>query len=198
MTRLIGFVLRFALALVGKFRALLYGLGGGALGFFLIQSYGQWNAHFLYERAMATATKIEKGCLTKERDVDGNRLVVPCSDAARAFTKTETPYVTYHFTDASGRPHRGIGAVGAVGFPREGRPGESFEVLFDPENPSHVEAPIGRRYFEFTVPVGLIGAFLLGVAILSRRWARAMANGAMNVLMRRAYADIARHSNPSR
>lgn len=198
MTGLITFAFTLGFGLIGKFRSFLYGGGAGLLGFFLLQSYGQWNAHFLYERAIATATAVEQGCLSKARDADGNRKVVSCGDAARAFTKAEKPYVAFRFVDAEGRTRRSLGAIGAVGFPRDGRAGDKFDVLYDPHDPATVEAPIGRHYFSLTLPAGVIGALLLALAFFSRRWTRAMAAAADNAITRSAYADFNRRQSRSR
>lgn len=152
-------------------RTYLYAIGGGLFGFFLIQSYSQLNAYFTFERLEATAVRVLEGCISDERDDNLNRIIVSCESKA-AITKTPTPYVTFKYTIPGGQTLVGQSAVGAIGFPRKGHVGDRFEIMVDPTNPKSVEAPIGRRYFEFTGTMGSIGACLLFLAYWSGGWTR--------------------------
>jgi hypothetical protein len=73
MTSLLFFCVSLLFRIVGKIRMYLYAFGGGMFGFFLLQSYGQWNAYFTYNQLTATAVKIETGCLERN-DFRRNRI----------------------------------------------------------------------------------------------------------------------------
>jgi hypothetical protein len=101
------------------------------------------------------------------------------SSQPKAFTKSAMPYVTFNFTDSTGISHVGRGAIGAVGFSREGHVGDKFDIMVDPKNPKQVEEPIGWRYFSFTFILGNVGLSLLIFAYISGKWTRRLA-GSVN------------------
>lgn len=159
----------FAGGLIGRVRTLILGAGLAGVGFFVLDSYEQFNAYLNYATANAKVLKLEWGCIEAGADRKLLHPVAACpvkGDSGKAESK---PYVTFEFVGLGGEIHQLIRLVGEVGLSRNTYPGEKFKVLYDPEKPQLVEAVLGNQYYSFTLPIGFIGLMLLGWHFMSRR-----------------------------
>jgi hypothetical protein len=166
---IINLLTAFARRLIGHFRTLILGAGLACVGFFVLDSYEQFNAYFNYATANAKVLKLEWGCIDAGADRKLLHPVEVCPARGDGGKMESKPYVTFEFIGLGGEIHQLVRLVGEVGLSRKTYTGEKFKLLYDPEEPQLVKAVLGNQYYSFTLPIGFIGLMLLSWHFMSRR-----------------------------
>lgn len=151
---------------------LIFGIGGVAIGLYALITGGY--AGFTYNAAQATIVEAGWRC-GPYIGIDEHA----CTEAeAEAFRNRGVPTdfkVTYRFTDAAGRPREVTTDIIGTGMRRAAaKPGVTFDILYDPEDPTHIELPVWSNTNAMTAGlIGLAAMALYGLLFWRRRRARA-------------------------
>ncbi len=173
LTDLIAQIFRpFMGEISSKVQAFLLAIAIAGLGFGGWKLGVQAEATFTHEPAVATIIASGYRCPA------ANGALRACSqrlvDQLKASNGQPTDFrVTFAFADASGRRHTITGYITRTGLPRaEAVPGATFNLLYDPADPSKTSLPLGADYHAILIGLAGVAALAFYVALFGSPFRR--------------------------